>query len=184
MIHSKWLKIHSWQCMKLTIPSFFVNVTIEESICIICLKTIYFNNYIFEHILVTPTRLSLSLYGSTSVTNIIIGQNVMLVLNSRCWWRGTPESGIQWCFFISQISHTSLIKCYFRPMFGVRIFVYFLRFSYIQLKADLNFQQLKVKFPLESSVSPQNRVGFVAVLLPMDSWYASPWCDIICLTHI
>jgi len=24
----------------------------------------------------------------------------------------------------------------------------------------------------------------VAVLLPMDSWYASPWCDISCSTHI
>ena len=34
----------------------------------------------------------------------------------------------------------------------------------IQVKADLNFQQLKVKFLLESSVLPQNRVGFGLLL--------------------
>ena len=34
----------------------------------------------------------------------------------------------------------------------------------LQVKADLNFQQLKVKFLLKSSVLPQNRVGFGLLL--------------------
>ena len=34
----------------------------------------------------------------------------------------------------------------------------------VQLKADLNFQQLKVKFLLENSVSPQNRMGLGLLL--------------------
>ena len=34
----------------------------------------------------------------------------------------------------------------------------------LQVKADLHFQQLKVKFLLESSVLPQNRVGFGLLL--------------------
>ena len=34
----------------------------------------------------------------------------------------------------------------------------------VQVKADLNFQQLKVKFLLKSSVLPQNRVGFGLML--------------------
>lgn len=33
-----------------------MNVTIGESICIICLKTTYFNNHIFEHILTVTLR--------------------------------------------------------------------------------------------------------------------------------
>ena len=34
----------------------------------------------------------------------------------------------------------------------------------LQVRADLHFQQLKVKFLLKSSVLPQNRVGFGLLL--------------------
>ena len=51
-----WLwKFHSWQCIKLTIPSYFVNFAIEESKCIICLQNEIihcsdFNNTVSIHI--------------------------------------------------------------------------------------------------------------------------------------
>ena len=38
-------RIHSWQCIKLSIPSFFVNFAIGGSICIICLKKLFDNHF-------------------------------------------------------------------------------------------------------------------------------------------
>ena len=66
-------KIHSWQCIKLRIPSFFLNVTIGGSICIIWLKTIYFNNHIFE-LNSHPTRLPLPLSFKLAI-NQAFGNN-------------------------------------------------------------------------------------------------------------
>ena len=89
-------KIHSWQCIKLRIPSFCLNVTIGGSICIMLLKTIYFNNHIFEfnsH----PTRLPLLLSFELAI-NQAFGNNAYETCN--------PKLGILWWFFISQRSHT------------------------------------------------------------------------------